>query len=194
MLSFETTDGPRRYPADFNGHWTLLFYYAGDFLPVSATELWGLAELQSKLSYNRCRILCISRDSVAVHLAFLENLGRHRQAPITFPLGTGDLQEALQLDPDQKYIWLLDPCGRSRAHFSYPLEVGANFTEVLRTLLALQTGKTTPCNWVPGEWALALPPTAHRELAYYMPAQEREGKLCVDWYLCYEPYDDQKGL
>jgi peroxiredoxin (alkyl hydroperoxide reductase subunit C) len=74
FFTLSTTDGLRRYPADFQNRWTLLFYYAGDFLPVSATELWGLAELSGDFRQKGCEILCISPDSVAVHLAFLENL------------------------------------------------------------------------------------------------------------------------
>lgn len=186
-----TTEGAFRYPEDCTG-WTLLFYYSGDFLPVSATELWGLAELQSELQQNHCRILCISEDRLAVHLAFLENLSRHRgNPPIRFPLGEdagGALRQQLQLDPDKKYIWLLSPGGAAEAHFSYPHQAGANFTEVLRTLLALQTGKPTPYGWVPGAPALALPPATQAESRHFMQEQEKAGGIAVDWYICYENF------
>lgn len=188
-ISIQTTDGPFRFPADCTG-WTLLFYYGGDFQPVIATELMGLAELQGELRQNDCRILAVSADTVAVHLAFLENLSRHRgHARIEFPLGSdtgGGLQKALQLDPAKKYIWLLAPGGRAEAHFSYPHQTGANFTEVLRTLLALQTQRPTPYGWVPEAPTLALPPTTRKEMDHYMNEQEKEGKICVDWYICYE--------
>lgn len=192
FFTLSTTDGLRRYPADFQHHWTLLFYYAGDFLPVSATELWGLAELAGEFRQNDCQLLCISPDSVAVHLAFLENLSRHRAPAVSFPLGAdpeGLLRKKLQLDPEKKYIWLLSPGGRSEALFSYPHQTGANFTEVLRTLLALRLDKPTPYGWVPGASALCLPPTTHAESRYFLAAKEKEGAIGIDWYLCYENED-----
>lgn len=192
-FDLNTTEGLRRYPADFQKDWTLLFYYSGDFQPVSATELLGLAALQSELSANGCRILCISGDTVPVHLAFLETLGRYRlgntHAAITFPLGhdpEGKLRRELQLDPDKKYIWLIAPGGAPEAHFSYPHRTGANFTEVLRTLLALQTEKPTPYGWVPGEHTLCLPPATRNESRHFLAAQEKEGAIGIDWYLCFE--------
>ncbi len=194
-MNFEinTTEGKRHYPADFQKGWTLLFYYSGDFQPVSATELLGLAALQPELTVHGCDILCVSRDTVAVHLAFLETLNRYRLSeypkPIAFPLGEdpeGALRKSLQLDPAKKYIWLLSPGGAPQAHFSYPHRTGANFTEVLRTLLALQTEKPTPYGWVPGAHTLRLPPATRTESRHYMSAQEKEGGICLDWYLCFD--------
>ncbi len=188
---FETTDGRRQYPADFDRLWTLLFYYSGDFLPVSATELLGLAELQEEFALQGCRLLCVSADSVAVHLAFLENLDRHRKTPLRFPLGTADLQQVMDLDPDKKYIWLLAPGGRAMAHFSYPHRVGVNFTEILRTLRALKQPHPTPYGWVPGAQRLLPPPGTRDEARHFMHAQEQAGHIAVDWYLCFEtPGDD----
>ena len=194
-FTIQTTEGAVCYPADFQKGWTLLFYYAGDFLPVSATELLGLAELQPEFSANGCGLLAVSGDSIPVHLAFLETLNRYRlddrpYCPVAYPLGSDPAQSlpaALGLEPGKKYLWLLAPGGAAKAHFSYPHETGANFTEVLRTLLALQTGKPTPYGWVPGAAALALPPATRNESRHFMDACEREGKICIDWYLCFEP-------
>lgn len=189
-FSIDTTEGLFRYPQDLKNNWMLLFYYSGDFLPVTATEMFGLAELQAELRAHQCRALCISQDTVAVHLAFLESLSRHRgKTQIDCPLGCdpkGKLQAELQLDPTKKYIWLLAPGGTPQAHFSYPHRIGANFTEVLRTLLALQTQKPTPYGWVPGAHTLALPPATHTESRHFMQEQEKAGGIAVDWYLCFE--------
>lgn len=173
MFSMPTTEG--NFPLPHRG-WLLLFHYPGDFLPVSATELLALAELQGEFRRHRCAILALSRDSIAVHLAFLENLRRHRGTPIRFPLGTGAGRKSVTLLKD----------GVPRAQFFYPPEIGVNFTEVLRTLLALQTGKSTPCGWVPETDTLALPPATRKEQEHYMTEQEKAGKICVDWYICYE--------
>ncbi|MBQ8599844.1 MAG: redoxin domain-containing protein [Clostridia bacterium] len=187
----ETTEGPFRYPADCTGKWTLLFYYGGDFLPVSATELLELSSLQGEFTEGNCRILCLSEDRLSVHLAFLETLSRYRlgkHVPIRFPLGCdlkGILREQMGLGEGKKYLWLLSPDGTPHAHFSYPNEIGVNFTEVLRTLLALQTRRPTPCSWVPGEPNLLPPPATRRESIDYMQKQEQAGHICIDWYLCF---------
>ncbi len=187
----QTTEGPYRYPADCRGQWTFLFYYGGDFQPVSATELLELAALQEEFFAGGCRILCLSQDSIAVHLAFLETLSRYRikpQTPIHFALGTdsnGALRAQMGLAKEQKYLWLLSPDGAPRAHFSYPNEIGANFTEVLRALLALKTRRPTPCGWVPGACNLLPPPVTRQESIGNMQRQEQAGHLCIDWYLCF---------
>ena len=188
-----TTEGDRSYPRDFQRGWTLLFYYEGDFLPVSATELLGLAALAPAFGQQDCTILCLSPDRIPSHLAFLETLNRYRlaeyPAPITFPLGSdpsGTLRERLQLAEGKKYIWLIAPDGEPKAQFCYPFEVGANFTEILRTLSALQTQKPTPCGWVPGANTLCLPPSTRSESCHHMTATEREGGIAIDWYLSFE--------
>ena len=189
-----TTEGVRCYPKDFMERWTLLFYYAGDFLPVSATELLGLSGLRQEFDAHRCDLMAVSGDTLPVHLAFLETLSRYRledapPAPLTFPLAAdpkGTLRALLQLEEQKKYIWLLRPGGAPEAHFSYPEEVGVNFTEVLRTLLALQTGRPTPYGWVPGAKVLLPPPTTRSQSCRFETESERSGHTCIDWYLCFE--------
>ncbi len=189
----KTTEGDLNYPADLKGGWGLLFYYAGDFLPVSATELAALAALGPALEQCNCRVLAVSGDSVAVHLAFLETLNRYRleefPGPIALPLASdpqGEFRRELGSDAGQKHLWLTDPGGAARAHFTYPLEVGVNFTEAYRTLLALQTGRPTPAGWVPGAYTLALPPATRRESLEHMQRSEEKGGLAIDWYFSFE--------
>ena len=187
-----TTEGPLQFPAHFP-RWALVFYYSGDFLPVSATELLALAQLKHSFEKNQCDLLCISTDRVATHLAFIKTLNRYRlaeyPAPITFPLGEdpeGALRRAWSLSPDQKYLWLFAPGGVPKAQFTYPAEVGVNFTEVLRTLLAIQLGKPTPCGWVPEAHPLALPPQTRAESDCFIQETEKEGGIAIDWYISFD--------
>ena len=191
-MQIPTTEGLRRFPADFP-RWALVFYYSGDFLPVSATELLALAQLQHSFAENQCDLLCISEDRVPCHLAFLKDLNRYRMAeypsPVTFPLGEdseGALRRRWNLAKDQKYLWIFAPSGIPKAQFTYPAEVGANFTEALRTLLALQLGKPTPCGWVPEAYPLALPPQTRAESDCFMTAAEKEGGIAIDWHLGFD--------
>ena len=191
-MLLSTTEGAVQFPADFP-RWTLVFYYGGDFSPVSATELMALAQMKPSFEKKQCDLLCISADRIASHLAFIKTLNRYRLAeypsPITFPLAedpAGELQRRWGLSPALKYLWLFAPDGAAKAQFTYPLEVGVNFTEALRTLLALKLGKPTPCGWVPEAYPLALPPQTRAESGCFMHRAEKEGGIAIDWYLSFE--------
>lgn len=189
MEQIQTTQGPLRLPDDLKGGWALIYYYSGDFSGVSATELMMLGGLAGKFTRADCRILCISADSLTVHLAFSEALARH-SPPLPFPLGAdpeGALRRSLSLPRGQKHLWLLAPDGAPRAYYSYPDTLGMNFTEVYRALLALQTGKATPADWVPGAPFLSPPPADTKECFGRMRRVEQAGGAAIDWYLTYEP-------
>lgn len=181
QFTFQTTEGSFCHP---NGRWLLLFYYAGDFLPVSATELMALGRLLPALEQCGCSALAISGDSLATHLAFLETLSRYRPCPALPTLGEDP--EGTFRRAEQKYLLLLDPSGQARACFCYPPEIGVNFTEAHRTLLALQTDRPTPADWVPGAYTLALPPQTRQESLEFMHQKEAQGHIAIDWYLSFE--------
>ena len=191
-MLISTTEGPKRFPADFP-RWTLVFYYGGDFMPVSATELMALAQLKHTFEKKQCDLLCISADRIATHLAFIKTLNRYRlteyPSPITFPLGEdpeGALRQNWNLPPNQKYLWIFAPDGSAKAQFTYPADIGVNFTEALRTLIALQLGKPTPCGWVPEAYPLALPPQTRAESDCFMNTSERNGGIAIDWYISFD--------
>ncbi len=178
-MQLQTTLGLRRFPEEFGNQWAVVFFYTGDFLPVSTTELQQLAGLQSEFGARNAQLLALSTDSLATHLAYLENLSRHPGPELKFPLGTW---------PEQlpKTILILGPDGAPKSLFQYPPETGVNFTEVLRTLAALQTGRPTPAGWVPGAGTLLPPPETREQSQLFMQEAERQGHICIDWYLCFE--------
>ena len=195
-FSFRTTEGTFRLPQDLRACWGLLFYYGGDFLGVSATELMALFSMAGEFARLDCRILAISGDSVAVHLAFLDTLHRYRwEGGIPVPLGWDeglDFRREMGLDPHKKYLWLMKPGGEVAACFCYPLEVGVQFHEIHRTLLALQKNRPTPADWVPGASLLCPPPQTREDSREFMQKTEAQGGIAMDWYLGYEA-DDQSA-
>ncbi len=178
-MELQTTMGARNFPEEFGSQWAVVFFYSGDFLPVSTTELRQLADLQSAFGVRNTQLLALSNDSLATHLAYLENLSRHAGSEIRFPLATWQ-------GMTQKTILILAPGGEAKALFQYPPETGVNFTEVLRTLAALQTGRPTPAGWVPGANPLLPPPETREQSQLFMQEAERQGHICIDWYLCYD--------
>lgn len=193
-ITLQTTEGPLSFPAGMMGRWTLLFYYGSDFSPVAATELLALSALKEDFDRAGAKILAVGSDSIASHLAFSAALERYRleaapPSPIAFPIAYdegGALQEMLGLSPQNKYLWLISPEGEAKAMHSYPLDTGANFTESLRTLLALQTERPTPHGWTPGAHALLPPPQTQKERISHMDRSEQQGGYCIDWYICFE--------
>ena len=179
-FELQTTQGLRRIPADFGDQWAVLFFYPGNFLPVSTTELQQLAGLQSEFAAQNTQLLAISADSIPAHLAYLQTLSRYREPEIRFPLGT------MAGASDRKMVMILAPGGEPKAIFYYPDDTGVNFTEVLRTLTALKTGRPTPAGWVPGAGTLLPPPETREESQLFMQEAERRGHICLDWYLCFE--------
>lgn len=193
-ITLQTTEGPIPFPEGIKGQWTLLFYYGNDFSPVAATELLALSALKGDFDQAGAQILAIGGDSIPSHLAFSAAMERYRlesapAAPISFPLGydeNGAFGRMMGLSPQNKYLWILSPEGQIKALTSYPLETGANFTESLRTLLALQTNQPTPHGWTPGAHALLPPPITQEERINHMNLSEQQGGYCIDWYLCFE--------
>ncbi|MFN8549254.1 MAG: hypothetical protein U0527_15090 [Candidatus Eisenbacteria bacterium] len=57
--------------------------------------------------------------------------------------------------------FIVDPAGIIEHVSVNDLDVGRNVDEVLRVLVALQTGELTPCNWKPGE-PTSSPPDCRR--------------------------------
>ncbi len=186
-MELQTSLGPRRVPEEFGRQWAVIFFYGGDFLPVSTTELQQLAGLQSEFAARGVQLMAVSRDALPVHLAYLEHLSRHPGPEIKFPLGTLP-------GSARKMILILAPGGEQKALFHYPDDTGVNFTEVLRTLAALQTGRPTPAGWVPGAGTLLPPPETREQSQLFMQESERKGHICIDWYLCYESQEGENLL
>ena len=199
-LTLQTTEGPLSLPDAIRGQWNLLFYYGSDFSPVAATELMALSAMKEDFSKAGATLLAIGSDSIPSHLAFSADLERYRPktapaAPLRVPLAFdegGSFAKQMGLSPKNKYLWLISPEGAIMAAFAYPLETGVNFTEILRTLLALQTKNPTPHGWVPGSHTLLPPPHTQRERISNMERRERQGGYCIDWYLCFEGERDDE--
>ena len=66
-------------------------------------------------------------------------------------------------------LFIIDPKNTVRALIYYPLNVGRNVDEVLRTLTALQTadanGVACPVNWTPGQKVIVPPPKTVADVA-----------------------------
>lgn len=181
----ETTNGTLSFPVDYGRKWKILFSHPQDFTPVCTTELLELARLQVRLDALGIKVAVISTDTKERHLMWQNSmeavLGLEKQpTKISFPLIDdsnftvskmyGMLHEPTSTTKDVRGVFVINPDNKVEATFFYPNTVGRNMEEIVRTVEALQTAKSTklltPVNWEPGG-DLLVPhfPYTQKELA-----------------------------
>jgi peroxiredoxin (alkyl hydroperoxide reductase subunit C) len=198
-----TTQGPIRFPDDFQGKWVILFSHPADFTPVCTTEFMTFASLMPQFEALGCKLIGLSIDSNYSHIAWLRTIKekiKYKEmegVEVTFPVIAD-----LKMDVARKYgmvqpsaddshavraVFIIDGEGKVRSVLYYPISTGRYFPEILRLLVALQTADelkvATPADWQPGDDVIVPPPGSCGT------AQERiEGKesgiKCLDWFLC----------
>lgn len=86
-------------------------------------------------------------------------------------------------------VVIIDPESKIRVILTYPLNVGRNIAEILRTVQALQMADcakaSTPANWIPNQPLIVPAPQTYSEL------QERqryieENNNGMSWYLSFK--------
>jgi peroxiredoxin 2/4 len=204
----ETTTGLLTFPSDFGRKWKILFSHPQDFTPVCTTEILELAHMQGELDKLGVKIAIISTDPVETHLQWkksMESLNINNQGTvkINFPfIGDDDLKIAKMygmIHPETnstrsvRGVFIIDPNNVVQAIYFYPMNVGRNTDEIVRTISALQTSAElttasshvlTPVNWNPGKDLLvSTPPKAESSKA---TTDVPEGYYSPVWYLWYK--------
>ncbi len=204
----ETTTGTLNFPTDYGKKWKILFSHPQDFTPVCSTEILELAHLQGELDKMGVKIAIISTDPVETHLQWkksLEELNINNQGTvkINFPLiGDDDVKIAKlygMIHPETnstksvRGVFIIDPNNIVQAIYFYPMNVGRNTDEILRTVTALQISAQqsttdshvlTPVNWNPGKDLLvSIPPKAQISKT---SADVPEGYYSPVWYMWYK--------
>jgi len=166
----KSTTGKITFPDDFGKSWKILFSHPQDFTPVCSSELLELAYKQDVLKDLGVQFAIISTDDVNTHnlwKAHLEEIdykGRGTQT-IEFPIiddqggkaskKYGMLHEPVSTNRDIRGVFIIDPENTVRSINFYPMEVGRNIDEIVRTIEALQTTTQakvlTPANWNEGD-------------------------------------------
>jgi peroxiredoxin (alkyl hydroperoxide reductase subunit C) len=157
--------------ADFRGRWVLLFSHPADFTPVCTSEFVALARAADRFTARNCALLALSVDSLYSHFAWVRAIHERVGVEVRFPIiedPTLVIGRAYgMVGPDAtdsstvRSNFVIDPEGVIRATACYPLNVGRNVAEMLRTLAALQaadeTSNLAPVGWQPGVPMFAAP-------------------------------------
>lgn len=202
-LKVNTTHGPKTLPDDYAGKWLVLFSHPGDFTPVCTTEFFAFAKRFDDFKALNAELLGLSVDSTPSHIQWVrwikENLGIEIPFPIIAdPMGYVAKQlgmvQAQSATSTVRAVFIVDPQGIIRLILYYPLELGRNIDEILRSVKALQVidreKVALPANWpnseVVGENAIV--PTAKT----LQEADERLKKYKgFDWWLVYRPLPEE---
>jgi len=166
----QSTNGKITFPQSFGNNWKILFSHPQDFTPVCSSELLELANVQNEFDRLGVKVAVISTDNLEQHkmwVAHLEEIDYrgYGKQDIKFPIiddhdakasmKYGMLHKPASTTRDVRGVFIIDSENTVRSINFYPMEVGRNINEILRTVQALQTTDKsqvlTPANWTAGE-------------------------------------------
>lgn len=142
-------------------------------------------------------LLGLSIDSNSSHLAWIYDIYLKYGVKITFPIIAdrsgeiarkyGMISNDISNTETVRNVYIINPNGVVKLILSYPMNVGRNISEILRSVYALQMSEenqvSMPANWVPcGPVIKPMPKT-------YLQLEERvndKSSNDVNWYLGYE--------
>ena len=200
-FSAESTNGPITFPDDFGGSWKILFSHPQDFTPVCSTELLELAYLQKEFDKMGVKIAVMSTDELNRHVQWKKALeeisykGRPAQK-IKFPLIEdkslaasrmyGMIHDATNTTKDVRGVFIISPDNIVEAIYFYPMSVGRNTQEILRTVSALQAvadnKHAAPSDWTPGNDLIIKTPPVTDQSTENVP----DGFYKLSWFLWFE--------
>lgn len=159
---------------DFIGdNWAILFSHPKDFTPVCTTEFGAVSQLADEWQKRDTKVIGLSVDGVEEHKQWKGDIESYSGAKAGFPIIADDdlaVSKALDMLPADAYlpdgrtasdsasvrvVFIMSPDKKLQLAMTYPMSVGRNFAEVLRSLDALQatyqTPIATPANWQQGQ-------------------------------------------
>jgi peroxiredoxin Q/BCP len=136
-------NGHWREPADFHGHWLVMYFYPKDFTPGCTTEVCTFRDDIAKLRQAGAEVIGVSLDDVESHAAFAAKYH------VPFPLlsdadhqvsaSYGVLTSMAGMKYAKRTTFLIDPQGRV-AKVYRDVDPEKNSAQVLADLAALKGG------------------------------------------------------
>ena len=193
-FSAVTTKGNIKMSDFAKDKWIVMFSHPADFTPVCTTEMSGFALRKQEFTDLNAELLGLSIDSIHAHLGWVANVKEKTGVYFDFPI-IADLDMKVSklygmLQPNEsetaavRAVFFIDPNKKIRLIMYYPLNVGRNMDEILRSLKALQTADkfkvALPLDWKPGEKVILPAPRTLDEMEARMADNSVEK---VDFYL-----------
>lgn len=190
----KTTKGDIQFSDFAPDKWIVMFSHPADFTPVCTTEMSGFALRKDEFTALNTELLGLSIDSIHSHLAWVNNVREKTGVYFDFPI-IADIDMKVSklygmLQPNEsetaavRAVFFIDPKKKIRLIMYYPLNVGRNMDEILRSLLALQVsdenGVSMPLDWKKGDQVIVPPPKTLDEMNARLADENLEK---VDFYL-----------
>jgi len=172
-LELETDQGTFKLHDWIGDSWAILFSHPKDFTPVCTTEFGAVAQLSSEWEKRGTKVIGLSVDGIEEHKLWKKDIESFAGAQAKFPIIADeslDVSKALDMLPADAYlpdgrtaansasvrvVFIISPDKKLQLSMTYPMSVGRNFAEVLRSLDALQASYgvpiAMPANWVLGQ-------------------------------------------
>lgn len=203
-LEVDTTQGRIKLPDAFSGKWFVIFSHPGDFTPVCTTEFVSFAKRYQEFKNLNTELIGLSVDSNISHIEWVNWIEQNLKVEIPFPIiadPMGNVAKKLGMlhaessTATVRAVFIVDPKGIVRLIMYYPLEIGRNISEILRSIKALQlvdkTGNVIPANWpnneIIGDNVLNPPPRTVKDSRLRL--QQFKG---FAWWLTYKEVDKKE--
>jgi peroxiredoxin (alkyl hydroperoxide reductase subunit C) len=198
-IRVETTHGTINLPDDYEGEWFVLFSHPGDFTPVCTTEFVAFEQRREEFEELNAELIGLSVDRVHSHIKWTDWIEEELDVDVGFPIiadETGGVASRIgMIHPGAgtatvRAVFLVNPEGIIRQILYYPMEVGRNIDEILRSLEALQVseseGVATPADWPEnetfGDRVLLPPPSTEADAKDRIAEAEEKGYDSRDWW------------
>ena len=179
----DTTIGPISFHDWIGEDWAFFFSHPADFTPVCTTEMGRTAQLADQFTARGVKPIGLSTDSVEEHVKWIMDVNDTQNTTLRFPIiadpnfEVAKLYEMIHPGESQtaavRSVFIIDPNKKLRLSMTYPMSVGRNFDEILRTIDALQTsdakGVALPADWRPGDRAIIPPSVSNADAEMKFP-------------------------
>ena len=141
----------------------------------------------------------LSIDSNPSHLAWIYDIYQKTGIKVPFPVIAdrsgeiarlyGMISKDVSSTQTVRDVIIIDPEGTIRVILTYPLNVGRNIAEIIRTVQALQMADcakaSTPVNWIPNQPVIVPAPQTYTELEKRKEYIEQNNNG-ISWYLSFK--------
>ncbi len=179
----DTTDGHLHFHDWIGGSWAVLFSHPKDFTPVCTTELGAVAKLKPEFDSRGVKVIGLSVDPVADHLAWAGDIEETQGAALNFPLiadpdrKIANLYGMIHPNADDtltvRSVYVIGPDKKLKLTLTYPASTGRNFSEILRVIDSLQLTATfsvaTPADWTSGGDVIIVPSVSDEQAREKFP-------------------------
>ena len=134
-------NGHWRRPADYHGHWLVMYFYPKDFTPGCTTEVCSFRDDVAKLRRAGAEVIGVSLDNVASHAKFAEKY--HVPFPLladskhSAAMAYGVLSDASGVHYARRTTFLIDPKGQIAKVYD-DVDPEQNSAQVLADLATLK--------------------------------------------------------